>query len=326
MRYFVTGATGFIGGNLVRELIRRGHQVSAVVRTPAKADDLKALGVEIYQGDITERASLVEPMRGADGVFHVAAWYKIGAKDGHMAADINVGGTRNVLEVMRDLGIPKGVYTSTLAVYSNTNGRAVDESYVFTGTHLSNYDRTKADAHYQVALPMMQAGLPLVIVQPGLVYGKDDPSAVGKSVHSYLRRQLPVLPQQSAHAWAHVDDVVEGHILAMERGKVGEAYNICGEIMRLTDAFKLAEHITGIPAPMLTAPPVLFKLMSVLAKPFDAFLPEAYTSEGLRIVAGVTYIGSNAKAKRELGYKPRPVATILRDVLPYEMQKLGIKS
>jgi len=325
MRYFVTGATGFIGGQLVRALLKRGHQVSAVVRTPAKAEDLKALGVEIYQGDITDRASLVEPMRGADGVFHVAAWYKVGAKDGHVAEAINVGGTRNVLEVMRDLGIPKGVYTSTLAVYSDTHGQAVAESYVFTGEHISNYDRTKADAHYQVALPMMRAGLPLVIVQPGLVYGKDDPSAAGTALHNYLLRKLPVVPQQTAYAWAHVEDVVEGHILAMERGKTGESYHICGEIVSFTDALKLAEQITAVPAPKLSAPPALFKLMSPLAKPFDAFLPEAYTSEGLRVVAGVTYIATNEKAKRELGFNPRPLAEIFREVLPYEMQKLGIK-
>lgn len=324
MRYFVTGATGFIGGALTRELIKRGHEVSAVVRTPDKAADLRALGVEIHKGDITDRASLIEPMRGADGVFHVAAWYKVGAKDKHAAENINVGGTRNVLEVMRDLGIPKGVYTSTLAVFGNTGGRVVDETYRFTGEHLSEYDRTKAAAHYDVALPMMQAGLPLVIVQPGLVYGKDDPSVIGVALRDFLKRRLPMLPQKTAFAWAHVDDVVEGHLLAMERGKVGESYIICGEVVNFIDAMKLASRVTGVPLTPITAPPALLKLSSALIKPLDALMPDAYTSEGLRVAAGVTYIGSNAKARRELGYNPRSLADGLPEVLRYEMQKLGI--
>jgi nucleoside-diphosphate-sugar epimerase len=194
MKYFVTGATGFIGGALARELVKRGHDVSALARTPAKAQDLAALGVHIYQGDITERESLRLPMSGVDGVFHVAAWYKIGAKDKRMAENINVGGTRNVLEMMCDLAVPKGVYTSTLAIFSDTGGQVVDERYVFNGEHLSEYDRTKAAAHYTVAVPMMQAGLPLVIVQPGLVYGPGDTSTLGDTLRQYLQGKLPLVP------------------------------------------------------------------------------------------------------------------------------------
>jgi len=325
MRYFVTGATGFIGGHLARELVKRGHQVSAIVRTPDKANDLRALGIEIHKGDITDRASLVEPMRGADGVFHVAAWYKVGAKDKHVAEEINVEGTRNVLEVMRDLKIPKGVYTSTVAVYSDTHGEAVNESYFYEGEHLSEYDRTKWLAHYRVAMPMMRDGLPLVIVLPGVVYGKDDPSGLGNAMRSYLQGKLPMLPQKTAFAWAHVDDVVQGHILAMERGTIGESYIIAGEVKTYIEAMKLAEKISGVPLTRLSAPPALFLLMSKLAKPFDEWLPDGYSSEGLRVVAGVTYIGSNEKAKQRLGYTPRSLEEGLREVLPYEMDKLGIK-
>lgn len=325
MRYFITGATGFIGGCLARELVKRGHQVNALVRNPAKATDLRALGIDIYQGDITDRGSIVGAMRGVDGVFHVAGWYKVGAKNKSEAAAINIDGTRNVLEIMRDLEIPKGVYTSTLAINSDTRGAVVDETYEFSGEHLSEYDRTKAVAHREVALPLIRAGLPLVIVMPGLVYGKDDPSATGVALRDYLRRRLPMLPQKTAFAWALVDDVVEGHLLAMERGKPGESYIIAGEVMTYLDAMNIAEQITGVPPSKITAPPALFKLMSALVKPFDALLPDAYTSEGLRVVAGVTYLGSNAKARRELGYNPRPLDVGLRDVLPYEMQKLGIK-
>lgn len=327
MKYFITGATGFIGGALARELAKRGHEVAALVRTPAKAQDLTALGVNVYQGDITERESLRLPMKGVDGVFHVAAWYKIGAKDKSAAERINVGGTRNVLETMRDLSIPKGVYTSTVAIFSDTAGAVPDERYIFNGQHISEYDRTKAAAHYTVALPMMQAGLPLVIVQPGLVYGPGDPSAFGTALRQYLRGQLPLVPTKTAFTWAHVDDIVEGHILAMEKGTPGETYIIAGDVHPMVDALHLAEHMTGIPAPRLHAPPAMMRtmagIMGVVGRVVP--LPETYSGEALRVSAGVTYLGSNAKAKRELGYNPRPLEAGLRPTLDYEMQQLGIK-
>jgi len=128
MKYFVTGATGFIGGEVVRQLIAAGHTVVAVVRSPEKAQALTNLGVEIHQGDITDKASLRAPMTGADGVFHIAAWYKLGARDTSVAEKINVQGTRNVLELMQELNIPKGVYTSTVAVFSDTRGKGMDET------------------------------------------------------------------------------------------------------------------------------------------------------------------------------------------------------
>src|SRR5688500_20405995 len=122
MKYLVTGATGFIGGRVARQLVEAGHQVITVARNPDRAGDLRELGVEVHMGDITDKDSLRAPMTGVDGVFHIAAWYEIGAKDSSMAQRINVDGTRNVLETMRDLSIPKGVYTSTLAINSDTHG------------------------------------------------------------------------------------------------------------------------------------------------------------------------------------------------------------
>src|SRR5688572_11611026 len=120
-KYFVTGATGFIGSEIVKQLVGRGHKVVALVRSPGKDVILKALGVEIHVGDVTDRESLTVPMTGVDGVFHVAAWYKVGVKE-PLADHINVDGTRNVLTTMGALGIARGVYTSTLAVFSDTKG------------------------------------------------------------------------------------------------------------------------------------------------------------------------------------------------------------
>lgn len=328
MKYFLTGATGFIGGRLADALLKQGHEVVALVRTPSKAQHLAAKGIKLVAGDITEKDSMREGMRGVDGVYHVAAWYKVGAKSAE-AEKINVDGTRNVLELMRELKIPKGVYTSTLAIYGDTKGQSPDENYRPDKNQdfPSVYDATKSRAHFDVALPMMAEGLPLVIVQPGLVYGIGDTSAVAENLKLYLKGQLPILPEGAAYMWAHVDDIVQGHILAMEKGKVGESYIICGEKYSLVDAIKLAETITGVPAPKMIAPPAMLKAMSGVMSVVNAVVPleGTYHPETLRVSAGVTYFGDNSKAKRELGYNPRPLKDGLPEMLFALMDELGIQ-
>lgn len=319
MKYFITGATGFIGGRVARQLAAAGHHVVALVRNRRQAQVLADLGATLVEGDITDKESMRVAMAGVDGVFHLAAWYKVGAKDSTMAERINVTGTRYVLELMHELGIPKGVYTSTLAVFSDTRGKMVDESYRYAGPHLSEYDRTKWLAHYEVALPMIARGLPLVIVQPGLVYGPGDTSAVATTFKQYVQRRLPLLPERTAFCWAHVDDVARGHLAAMEKGKPGESYILAGPPHTLIEAFQIAEKITGIKAPRLHGTPGLLRFMSILSGFFGTIipLPETYAAETLRVSAGVTYLGDNAKAKRELGYTVRPLEEGLRETLPH---------
>jgi nucleoside-diphosphate-sugar epimerase len=323
MKYFVTGATGFVGGVLAKKLREQGHEVQALVRNPAKASELQGLGIKLFHGDITDKESMREAMHGADGVYHVAAWYKIGAHEKSDAEQINVQGTRNVLELMQELNIPKGVYTSTLAVNSDTHGQLVNEGYRFIGKHLSEYDRTKAAAH-EVAKEFIQRGLPLVIVMPGLIYGPGDTSTLRTNIHDFLKGKLPMLPTQTTLCWAHVDDVVQGHILAMEKGRIGETYIIAGEPYPIAEAFQLASQLTGKRAPS-TVPYQVMRVLSVIVKPFDKFLPETYTSEGLRTIAGPTYLGDNSKARRELGYSPRPLPEGWGETLRHEMKLLSLK-
>lgn len=327
MKYFVTGATGFIGGRVARQLVAAGHEVIALVRNPAKAQDLSDAGIKLHAGDVTDKVSMRAGMEGADGVYHIAGWYKVGTRDTSPGRAINIDGTRNVLELMKELGIPKGVYTSTLAINSDTSGRLVDESYHFSGQHISEYDRTKAVAHREVADPMIKAGLPLVIVMPGLVYGIGDTSLAHDTIIQYLTRRLPLVPQKSAYCWGHLDDIANAHILAMDKGKAGETYIIAGPPHTLIEGLTIAEKITGIPMPGFKAPPGMLKAMSAIMGVVGSVvpLPETFSSEYLRVSAGVTYIGSNAKARRELGYDPRPLEVGLREILEYEMQQLGIK-
>ncbi|GCE30939.1 NAD-dependent dehydratase [Dictyobacter alpinus] len=327
MRYFVTGATGFVGSHVVRQLIEGGHEVVAIVRNPAKAQELTKLGVTIAQGDVTNKESMREPMRNVDGVFHIAGWYKVGIKDKSDGEKINIQGICNVLELMKELGIKKGVYTSTLAVNSDTHGKEVDESYHFTGKHLSEYDRTKWVAHYEVADPMIDEGLPLVIVLPGVIYGPEDTSSVRTTFIQYLQRKLPMLPGETTFSWAHVEDIARGHILAMEKGNVGESYIIAGPTHSLVEAMNMAQTITGIPAPRRIIAPGVMKALSAIMSIAEKVIPvpDDYSSEYLRVNGGTTYIGTNAKARRELGYEPRSLKEGLTQTLQHEMQLLGMK-
>lgn len=325
MAYLVTGATGFVGGAVVRQLLGAGHLVRAVVRSPKRAKELQAAGVELFEGDVTQKETMRRAMEGVDGVFHIAGWYKVGVRDKRPGQAINVDGTRNVLELMRELRVPKGVYTSTLAVFGDTKGKLVDESYRHDGPWLSEYDRTKWAAHYQVAHPMMAGGLPLVIVQPGLVYGPGDTSRLRPTLVDFLQGKLKRTPAGAAYCWGHIDDTARGHLAAMEKGREGESYIIAGPRHTLVEAFEIAERITGIPAPPSHPSPRTLRFLSRLMGLVEKVRPvgdsdsrAAFSSENLRVLAGATYLGDNSKARRELGFSARPLEEGLRETLGHE--------
>lgn len=318
MRYLVTGATGFIGGRIVEQLRARNDDVVALVRSPRKATRLADLGVSILPGDITERSSVARAVEGVDGVFHVAAWYKIGAPQVRTAEAVNVEGSRNVLESALEAGVKRIVHTSTVAVFSDTHGRLVDESYRFTGRHLTLYDRTKAAAHNDVAEPLMKAGAPLVIVLPGVVYGPGDRSALGASFQKYLRGELHVIPTRTAYCWSHVDDAACVQIAAMDRGQPGHSYIVAGPAHDLTEAFALAEQITGIPAPR-RVPAGLFRIAALCMRPISSLfrLPQVLHPESLLALSGRTYLGDDRKAREQLGFNPRPLENGLRETMAH---------
>jgi dihydroflavonol-4-reductase len=324
MLYALTGATGFIGSALARQLRAAGHEVRALVRDPARAAHLNALGATPCRGDLSDRQALLNAVDGADGIFHVAGWYKVGVADERGAVATNVEGTRNVLAAARTMHVGRVVYTSTLAVNSDTRGRLVDETYQFRGRHLSVYDRTKAEAH-EIALAAAADGLPVVIVQPGLVYGPADTSSIGTMFRRFLRRTLPPVPSGTAFCWAHVDDIANGHTLAMERGVDGRAYFLAGPPHTLVEALDIASMLTGISAPRHVSPSAL-SVGATLASLIERVvsLPPEFTSEGLRVLAGTTYLGSSARAREELGWHARPLKDGLGETLAYERERLGM--
>ncbi|MDZ7701375.1 MAG: NAD-dependent epimerase/dehydratase family protein [Halobacteriales archaeon] len=220
---------------------------------------------------------------------------------------------------------PKAVYTSTVAVFSDTDGELPDERYRYDGPHLTVYDRTKWRAHYEVAAPMAEAGVPVVTVQPGLIYGPGDRGPGWTLWESYLTGNLPAIPSRGGYCWGHVEDTARAHRRAMERGTPGEDYIICGEPYELPEVMAIAEELTGITAPR-TVPPAVFGALSRVASVVERVTtpPSTFRSETLRVLAGATYFGDNTKAERELGLEHRPFEAGLEETLAAARERLGV--
>jgi len=323
VHYFVTGATGFVGRYLTALLLAEGHAVTTLVRTRDQARALAEYGVRPHLGEVTEKESMRRGMRGADGVFHIAAWTKIGSRDRKTAEAVNVQGTRNVLELIRELHIPRGVYTSTVSVFSDTRGERFTEEYRYGGRHLTIYDRTKWEAHHEVAVPMMRRGLPLVIVQPGVVYGPGDGGDLARLFRSHLLGRLPLAPTVNAYSWAHVEDVAAGHLLAMEQGRPGRSYLICGEAETLRNVLRLAGRLVGKRRGPFPFPGKVLRPVAGVLRALGYVVPfMAARAERIRAGAGVTYLGDDTRARTELGFSPRSIAEGMPDTVRALLQDL----
>lgn len=314
MRYAITGATGFLGGVLARQLREAGHDVVALVRDPARATDLTASSVELVQGDLDDAAALDELCRSADGLFHVAGWYKLGSRTPEDGRRVNVDGTRNALEAARRNDVRRVAHTSTVAVNSDTRGRVVDESYHFAGHHLTAYDATKAAAH-DLAVEYAGDGLDVVILQPGVVYGPGDTSQIGAFLAQVARGERVVVPRDGGMCWAHVEDVAHGHVLAMEDGAAGAAYMLTGPRASLAEVLRKVAVLAGtrppvtVPVPLVRAGAALTGLVGRILP-----LPTDYSAEALR-AAVATYLGTPARAESELGWSARGLDAGLRETV-----------
>ncbi len=307
MKAFVTGGTGFIGRHVVRKLAERGYDVFALAHSEQSAAELTAKGVEVVFGDIRDQNSMRTGMSGSDVVFHVAGWYKIGAQDWMKAEMINVAGTRNVLRLAIELGVPRIVYVSTTAVYGDTRGELVDETFYQGGPFVTEYDRTKWLAHYKVAVPLIDQGAPIIIGMPGGVYGPGDHSLVGTLMERFYLGKMPAIPgPEFGYTYAHVEDVAEGLILAAEKGRPGESYILTGPAVPLGEVIDFWGQLTGKRPPVIRIPA---RLLVALAPLFEFLgnifpLPEMYSAEAARVL-GVSYMGRSDKARAELGWRTR---------------------
>jgi dihydroflavonol-4-reductase len=262
MNCFVTGATGFIGANLVQELVARGHKVKALVRLESDLRGLRGAQFQRVSGDITNARGLKEAMRDCEWCFHVAASYHLWLQDYAPMYAANVEGTRTVLQAAAAVGCARIVYTSTVGCIGlprATRGAVApsDETATVAESQLSNhYKRSKWQAE-QVATELARQGVPVVIVNPTAPVGPRDvkPTPTGKVIVDFLNGAMPAYLDTGLN-WVHVRDVAIGHILAAERGEIGQRY-ILGHPegnWTMKEALDVLQEITGIPAPKWRVP------------------------------------------------------------------------
>ena len=305
MKVFVTGASGFVTGAVARALVARGDTVRALVRDARRARRLE--GVELIHGELANENALRAGMQGADAVIHGAAMYEIGLDKRQREAmhEANVRGTAHVLSTARAAAIPRIVYLSTVAVFGNTHGQVVDETYQrIDPTYTSYYEETKLRAH-EIAEGFIADGLPVVIVQPGQVYGAGDHSGFGGLLSSFTRGRLPIVPFPDLGLnLTNRDDIAAGILRALDAGRPGRSYVMGGEVVRVADAFATLARILGRPAPRWQLP---YGVLEAAA------LFRSQLNEVISAAKGVTFWATDERAKRELGYTSRTLEEGFRE-------------
>jgi dihydroflavonol-4-reductase len=306
MRVFLTGATGFVMGAVARGLRARDDEVVALVRSPSRATALSALGCELVAGDVVDAKDTVADLHRCDALVHGAAIYEIGVSAARRRTmeDTNVTGTHRVLDAAKAAGTARIVYVSTIAAFGNTHGEIVAEGHRPTSPPTSAYEDTKRRAH-EIAVDAAQGGAPIVIVQPGQVYGPNDHSAVGANLRAVADGRLRYRAFEDLGLnLVHVDDVADGILRALDRGRT-ECYSLGGEITTLGDAYRAVAKATGRTLPAFVLPPAIARLAGRLFPSMKEVVSSA---------DGVTFWATDAKARAELGTQPRDLATGMRDV------------
>ena len=271
MKSFVTGGAGFLGAAVVRRLVGRGDEVVGLARSDEAATTLTRLGAIPVRGDITDAGTLGQLLTGVDLVFHIAGDYRIGIKESEHEAmfKTNVDGTTIVLDAAVSAGVRRIVYVSTVGVFGNTRGKVVDETYERPDRDfLSYYDATKYMAH-RVAVGRQAAGAPLVIAQPGAVYGPGDRSELGAQILQAARGKYTIRAfSELGFTMGYIDDVADGIVLAQEKGAVGASYVLGGEVTRLGTVLDAVADMTGHKRARIKLPSTVFSA----ARPFGGLV------------------------------------------------------
>ena len=334
MKCFVTGGSGFIGANLVHELVRRGHTVRVLARPGADVRGLEGADYELLEGDVSDRKLLQAGMKGFDWCFHVAASYHLWLPDYAPMYAANVEGTRNVLEAAFLADCSRIVYTSTvgcIGLPQEINGQLTptDEDTPVSEAQMSNHYKLSKWRAEVVARELAQKGAPVVIVNPSAPVGPRDvkPTPTGKVLVASPKRAMPAYLDTGLN-WVHVRDVAVGHILAAERGVIGERY-ILGHAAgnwTMREAFAVLQNLTGVPAPRVRLPyfiPLLAAHVDEAISSFTGKPPKAPLA-GVRMARYKMFFNP-AKAIRELGLPQTPPREALADAAEWFRQNDYLK-
>ncbi len=321
-RVFVTGGTGFVGANLVRLLLQEGYVVKALVRPNSRLDNLQGLDVELVQGSLSDR-NLDQAMAGCQGLFHVAAHYSLWKKDREILHEYNVLGTRNVLAAARSAGIERTVYTSSVAAIGVKQGAIADETYQSPVERLIGaYKQSKYWAE-QEAVNAAQSGQNIVIVNPSTPIGAWDikPTPTGDIVLRFLRRQMPFYLHTGLNL-IHVQDAAWGHLLAYQKGKIGDRYILGHQNMTLKQLLDQLEQITGLPAPQRSIPAWIPLSVASIDEYLLAKLGKtpSVAIDGVRMAGQLMYYDAS-KAVQELGIPQTPIVAALKDAVEWFVTK-----
>ena len=320
MKVLVTGATGFIGGNLARELWRRGDDVRALVRPGSNRLTIEDTGIVPVEGDILDRQSIDRAVQGCEAVFHVAAAYTFWSKNPEEVSRTNVEGTLNVLKAARDAGVSRTVYTSTVGTIGLPKTGLGDEAAPFESKSLhGDYKRSKLQAEKE-ALSLALEGMPVVVVNPTAPVGPWDvkPTPTGRMVLDFLRRKVPAYLKTGMNV-VDVADVVEGHILALEKGRNGDRYILGNQNVSLKEIFDILSGITGLSAPRIRAPYWLVVGVGYADRFVEGTLlrrEPAIPVEGVLASRVPAYV-SCEKAVGELGQPQRPIENALKQAVDW---------
>jgi len=320
---FVTGASGFVGSSVARLLAAKGYRLRLAVRASSRRDNVEGLGAEIVTADMRDEAALTAAMQGSRYLFHVAADYRLWARDPEEIVRNNLEGTRAVMQAAKAAGIERIVYTSSVATLKpREDGTAVDE----TSRHseqsaIGAYKRSKLVAERLVEA-MVRDGLPAIIVNPSTPIGPRDikPTPTGRIIVEAACGRIPAFVDTGLNL-VHVDDVAAGHLLALEKGKIGESYILGGEDVAFRTMVGVIAELSGRKAPTIALPRLPLFPIAYIAEAVARFTGKEpfITADALKMAKYHMFF-SSAKAARDLGYQARPYRQALVDALAWFKQ------
>jgi len=317
----VTGATGFVGSAIVRRLLDNGETVRVLARPGSDRRNLDGLSVDVTDGDLLKPETLVDAVAGCDGLFHVAADYRLWTRDPQAMFRANVEGTRQILVAAGSVGVKRIVYTSSVATLGIVPGGVADEDTPVTYEDMIGvYKQSKFRAEEAAKQVIAEMSLPAVIVNPSTPIGPRDikPTPTGRMVVEAAAGRMPAYVDTGLNI-VHVDDVADGHLLAYEKGRIGERYVLGGENLELGDILTRIAEICGRKPPGVRIPHDLIMPIAHVAELWTRLTGGSepfVTVDGVRMAKKKMFF-SSAKAENELGYAARPAGEALRDAVDW---------